>query len=613
MSSKLFKDFPEISSKEWKEKVTTDLRGADFDKKLVWRTTEGFKVLPYYLKEDVNSLKNTNSEPSEFPYTRGSRKDNNWMIRQNFMVSDQPEEANINAHAALQKGADAIGFQLSDEAVADPTFIASLLSGLPLAETCLHLTGLQDPVGFYEQLCIYLDAENLDAASLNGSMGVDPFGALSLEGELDDTSFSAFADLVLLAAKKTPSFRIIGVNPCLFQDGGSTISQELGFGLSMANEYMDQLASHGCSTEQAMNTMLFSFASGPNYFMEIAKLRAARWLWSLICKEWGIPEEKIKMTIHSQTAKWNLSVYDPYVNVLRSTTEAMSASLAGANVISVHPYDAAFKEENEFSGRIARNLQIILKEEAYFDKVGDPAAGSYYIETLTDQLAGQAWQIFQELEKAGGFLEGFKKGMIQDRIADSLNAKKERVAARKDSILGVNQYPNFNEMILDQATLAPSEKAGETSYKALGQYRIAEDFEALRMQTEKSGKRPKVFLLKYGDPAWMTARAMFAGNFFAVAGYEIIDTPGFDSIEEGIEAATESGAEIVVLCSSDKAYAEVGKTVHEAIHNSSETVIAGYPKECIEDLQSAGIKHFIHVRTNLLSELKSFQKLLNIN
>lgn len=613
MSSKLFKEFPEISSREWKDKVTSDLKGADFEKKLVWRTSEGFNVLPYYLEEDTASLKNKQANTSEFPYIRGSKKDNNWMIRQNFTVSEQVEDANKNALEALEKGAGAVGFHLSEAVVQAKTLFAALLPGISLDDTCVHFTGVENPVAFYKLLCEYMDSEELDPSSLKGSMGVDPLGNLSLNGEEDKLSTEALSQLVLKAAGLTPYFRIVAVNPCLFQDGGASLTQELGFGLSMANEYMDQLTSHGCSAEQAMRTMMFSFASGPNYFMEIAKLRAARWLWSLICKEWNIPEEHIKMTIHSQTAKWNLTLYDPYVNVLRSTTEAMSASLAGADVISVHPHDTVYNQENEFSGRIGRNLQIILKEEAYIDKVGDPAAGSYYIETLTDQIAEQAWLIFQEVEKAGGYTEAFKQGIIQDNVAESLTAKKERAAARKLSILGVNQYPNFNEMVLDQVVnQAETAEEGGKSFRSIGQFRIAEDFEALRLQTEKSGKRPKVFLLKYGDPVWMTARAMFAGNFFAVAGYEIIDSPGFDTLEEGIDAARKTGAEIVVLCSSDGAYAEIGKTVYEAMQNTSETVIAGYPKDCIIDLQGAGLKHFIHMRSNLLETLREFNSIMGL-
>lgn len=612
MSSKLFKEFPRISSKEWKDKVIADLKGADFEKKLVWRTSEGFNVLPYYTHEDLEGKVNAVANTASFPYIRGNDQDNNWQIRQNFLVAD-PAMVNKQAIEALAKGANVLGFDMSGTTSIYPKLITYLLSGIDVATTCLNFTALKDPARFYEELIHYLESENINPADLKGSLGIDTLGELSLTGEENDIGPETLSNLVKKASQSSPGFRIIGVNASIFQDGGASLTQELGFGLALANDYMDQLTSSGCTAEQAMRSILFTFATGPNYFMEIAKLRSARWLWSVICKEWGIPEEQIKMTIHSQTAKWNHTVYDPYVNVLRSTTEAMSASLAGADVISIHPHDTTFKQENDFSARIARNLQIILKEEAYFDKVADPASGSYYIETLTDQIAEQAWNLFQELEISGGYRQAFKNGTIQDRILESLTAKKQKAAARRDSILGVNQYPNFNEMILDQLEPQSNAVPGTTSYKPITQYRISEDFEALRLQTEKSGKRPKVFLLKYGDPVWMTARAMFAGNFFAVAGYEIIDTPGFETLEKGIEAARNSEAEIVVLCSSDKAYAEIEDSVIQKLVDKTEIVIAGYPKDSIEDLKSAGIKSFIHVRSNILDVLTEFNKLLDIN
>lgn len=613
-NSNLFKDFPEVSSSEWKDKVFADLKGADFDRKLVWHTSDGFNVMPYYLQEDIDQLDHIKSGPAEFPYIRGRQSEgNNWKIHQEIQVDGQAKKANKKALDAIKKGATSIGFVLAENEVLDKNGISELLREIPLPDLDLHFKGVADPQSFFKHMIKLAEESKLDIASLSGSMDLDPIGELALKGEIDETVFSSAADLIKIAMQHTPLFKILGVKANLFQNGGASITQELGYGLSMANEYMDRLSAKGLTPAEVMSSMQFTFAVGPNYFMEIAKLRSARWLWSVICKEWGIDPQKINMALHSETATWNLTLYDPYVNVLRGTTEAMSASLGGADSISVKPFDSAYNEENTFSSRVSRNLQIILKEEAYFDKVADPAAGSYYIESLTDSIAEQAWKLFSELENKGGYLEAFKEGVIQEQIDQSLATKKERAAARRDSILGVNQYPNFNEMVLDQYKPETLERSvGETTYKPIGQYRIAEDFETLRLQTEKSGKRPKVFLLKYGDPIWMTARAMFAGNFFAVAGYEIIDSSGFDTIEEGIKAAKEAESDIVVLCSSDKEYASIGPVVHEAMKAMSEIVIAGYPKDCMEDLQQAGINHFIHIKTNILAKLKEFNSILEI-
>ncbi|MFO7959616.1 MAG: methylmalonyl-CoA mutase family protein [Nitriliruptoraceae bacterium] len=366
--------------------------------------------------------------------------------------------------------------------------------------------------------------------------------------------------------------------------------------------------------EDLAATMLFSFASGPNYFMEIAKLRAARWLWRAVCKEWGVDEKQIQMYIHSRTASWNLTLYDPHVNMLRTTTETMSASLGGSDAITVHPFDNTYKEENAFSSRIARNTQLVLKEEAYFNKVADPAAGSYYIEQLTASIAEQAWKHFLETEDRGGYIEAFQKGWIQEQVSASAEVKRSKASSGRTSILGVNKYPAFAELVLNQGISLPVKKRYENAtYPPLQPFSAAEEIEQLRLQTEKSKKRPKVFLLKYGEPAWMTARGMFAGSFFACAGYEIIDNRGFDSVEEGIAAAHKAKADIVVLCSADAAYPDTAPVVHEAMKGSAEVVIAGYPKDSVEQLRQQGVHHFIHVKSNLLEELQKFQSLLNIN
>lgn len=613
MSPKLFNRFPVINSREWKDKVISDLKGADFEKKLVWRTSEGFDVRPYYREEDIKFMNGVATDPGFFPFIRGKEKEgNDWSIREDFKVNDKPEEVNGRISEALNRGAGSIGFNFSKESPINTDFLQKLLANIQIDIIDIHFTGIRNPILFYDNLIKYLENSSIDASKLRGSLGVDPIGKTTLEGEFDKEAFKAIKDLFSKVHKRSPQFKILGINAHIFQDGGSTLIQELAFGLSVANEYMGKLTSNGLNPEDVMKSMLFSMATGPNYFMEIAKLRAARWLWSVICKEWGINKEKIEMHIHSRSANWNLSIYDPFVNVLRTTTETMSASLGGSNSISVLPYDRSFKEENSFSGRVARNIQIILKEEAYFDKVADPAAGSYYIETLTDNIAEQAWKLFQEIEKEGGYLNAFKNGIIQEQINQSLSDIKTRASERKESILGVNQYPNMNETVLDQYTPQMVKSgSGKSTFTPIGQFRIAEEFEALRMQTEKSGKRPKVFLLKYGPPVWMTARAMFAGNFFACAGYKIIDSQGFETIESGIEAANKANADIVVLCSSDDSYSESAPAAQKALIKS-EIVIAGYPKETIEALKQQGIKHFIHVKSNLLEELKKFQDIFDI-
>jgi methylmalonyl-CoA mutase len=360
--------------------------------------------------------------------------------------------------------------------------------------------------------------------------------------------------------------------------------------------------------------MRFSFATGSNYFMEIAKLRAFRYLWAKILEAYGVENETAKTYIHAMNASRNKTVYDPFVNMLRTTTETMSASLGGADSITVLPYDTLFEEPNDMAVRVARNQQIILKEESFFDKVADPAAGSYYIENLTNNLIRKSWDLFLEIDEKGGYIPVFQSGEISDRIRQEASNYDLNVAIRKQSILGVNQFPNPTEHLNDEIS---DEVFNHNNDKdiSLKPYRAAKALEALRHNTDlfaMKNKRPQVWMFTYGDLSKRLARAQFAGNFFAAAGYEIVNHNGFPTLEEGIEAARNDKPEIVVLCSSDDAYETMSLPVFEALKDQCIVVLAGYPKNIIEKLKAAGMEHFIHVKSNLPEELSKYQSLLGI-
>jgi len=358
-------------------------------------------------------------------------------------------------------------------------------------------------------------------------------------------------------------------------------------------------------------------AIGPDYFMEIAKLRAARYLWAKIIEVYE-PECKIeaKMRIHSITSDYNQTIYDPYVNMLRSTTEAMSAVLGGTDSLSVLPFNIQFDEANPFSERIARNQQIVLKKESYLDKVADPSAGSYFIENLTNSIIDETWALFLKVEEKGGYFKAFEQGFIQSQINETVQKRNDNLANRREILLGTNQYANTKEKAKEIIKTTPKKAGIGQSTKSkiaepIVQCRNAEGFEKLRFATENAAKTPKVFLFTYGNLAMRKARAGFASNFFACAGFDLIDHLGYPTIAEGIETAKKSGAEIVVICSSDDEYPVITKEIVEGLKGKI-IVIAGYPKDSMEQLQSLGIKHFIHVKSNVLETLKSFQKELGI-
>ena len=372
----------------------------------------------------------------------------------------------------------------------------------------------------------------------------------------------------------------------------------------------------GVEPTLAASKIKFNLGVSENYFMEIAKFRAARMLWAEIVKQY---EPKCDcacmMCVNATTTSYNMTMFDSYVNLLRTQTEAMSAALAGVYSIVVNPFDVTYETPTEFSERIARNQQLLLKEESHFDKVVDPSAGSYYIEQLTSSLADVAWKLFLKVENEGGFLAAVKAGTVQDDI-NATNAKRHGDAAkRKEFILGTNQFPNFTETSEGKAPLACgcgcgcSSKEGEKPFKSIQTSRLAADFEALRLETEHSAKVPTAFMLTIGNLAWRQARAQFSSNFLACAGYKIIDNLGFETVEEGVDAALKAGADIVVLCSSDDEYATYAVPAFKYLNGKAMFIVAGAPA-CMEELQSAGIENFIHVKCNVLETLKAYNKQL---
>ncbi len=625
---KLFAEFPPVTTEQWMEKITADLKGADFDKKLVWRTNEGFSVKPFYRQEDLENLSTlNNSEPGAFPYLRGVKTDNSWRVRQNIYVKD-PVEANKKALDLLEKGVEAIGYDIPAKLVTEDNILTLIQN--------IHLDKIE--VNFNTQYTKYklivntivdlvLD-QNLDITKVQGSINYDPFQHLMLNKEFHVDSFHIACELVDMC-KLLPEFKVLNINAQVLGNNGAYIAQELGFALAWGNQFM-KLANADDVVLSVSKKIKFNLSVGSNYFLEIAKFRAARLLWAKIMKAYNpvsmyechsLCEEDTechcatKMHIHAITTEWNLTIYDAYVNMLRTQTEAMSAALGGVDSMTVLPFDTPFKDGDEFSERIARNQQLLLKEESYFDKIVDPAAGSYYIETLTASIAEQAWKIFLEVEDKGGFYKCIQSGYVQDEIEKSAKARLAAIAARKEILLGTNQFPNFNENVAEKTQSKtklefPKDKASEQPVKTLSINRGSQEFDALRLDTEKLGKRPKVFMLTIGNLAMRLARAQFSSNFFACAGYEIIDNLGFDTVEAGVKAAREAFADIIVLCSSDDEYATYAPQAHVLIEDKEIFVVAG-AMACMDELKKQGIIHFINVRSNVLETLTEYNAMLS--
>ena len=611
-SERQFTEFPPVPTEKWEEVITADLKGADYERKLVWKTGEGFNVRPYYRAENLEGIKFLGSQAGEFPYVRGTHAHNRWRVHQTVSVVC-PKEANAEALKILNAGVDSLGF-----CIASADFSAADLDML-LKDICIPAVEItfcgEKMANVAELVLAKVEKEGIAKEDVRIAFCIDPLvKGLSSKGDFCSPNGEKCIARIVELIHKTKEYkhvRIVTVAGQTFGNSGSTIVEELAFTLSAGHDYLVRLTDAGLDVDAAARKLRFSFSVSSNYFMEIAKFRAARMLWANIVKGYGPAKNcACKMQIHAETSRWNQTVYDPYVNMLRGTTEAMSATIAGVHSLEVMPFDASFENPTEFSKRIARNVELLLKNESHFDQVVDPAGGSYYVENLTQSIAAEAWKLFLEIEEKGGYTEAYKAGLIVERIKASAAAKDKNIATRRQTLLGANQYPNFTEVAGKEIT-AESVTRKQAEGNVLVPYRGAMAFEEMRLQVDRSGKEPKAFMLTCGNLGMARARSQFSCNFFACAGIKVIDNTYFKSIEEGAKAALESKAQIVVVCASDDDYAEAAPKVKELLGGKAILVVAGAPA-CAPELEAQGITNFINVKSNVLETLKFYLKEMGI-
>ena len=611
---KLFSDFTAPSAQEWRAKIEVDLKGADYQKKMVWRTNEGFSMEPFYRKEDVDKLPLVNALPGEFPYVRGNKAaDNAWHVRQNIKCAC-PKEANAKALDILDKGVDSLGFCIpADKLSAE--YIEQLLDGIYVE--CVELnfhTCQRHSLELARLLDAYFRAKGADLTKIEGSIAFDPLEKLLTKG-VDRSALLADGKQIIEIFAEYPNFRALAVNAFKLTDAGAYSYQDLGYALAWGNEYLNSLTELGVAPETVAGNLKFNLGINGVYFMEIAKLRAARMLWAQVVAQYTADKEAAKMHVCAYTTTYNQTIFDSYVNLLRSQTETMSAALGGVESIVVRPFDLPYETPTEFAERIARNQQLLLKDECHFDRMVDVAGGSYFIEELTAALAQQVWKLFLSVEEAGGFLKAAQAGTIQTAINETNKTRHANAGKRKEFLLGTNQFPNFTEKSEGKQPAACCCACGGgkegTDTVAIQSTRLASDFEALRLTTEQAPKTPVAFMLTIGNLAMRQARAQFSCNFLAAAGYKVIDNLGFPTVEEGVDKAIEAGADIVVICSSDDEYAEYAIPAFKYLDGRAMFVVAGAPA-CAEELKAAGIENFIHVRVDQLQTLKAYNQKLGI-
>jgi methylmalonyl-CoA mutase len=458
MSNELFDDFEAVSSKQWKQKIQFDLNGTDYNNALVWKSNEGISVKPFYPPEDLNAFKEI-SNPNLDP----------WRICQSIYVADV-EKSNSNALFAIENGADSIKFIIPSDAVS----IESLLKDIDLNVVHLHFELLFLSETYIELLSnisgkpkVYVHTDIIGNLAQNGNW----FHNLK-------NDFSSFESIV----KRT---RLFGVNAILYQNAGANMVQQLAYALAHANEYLVYLKNVNADEElkKPYFQVIFNVSIGSNHFFEIAKLRALRLLWKTLVSKYSMNTD---CHIIATPTKRNKTLYDHNINMLRTTTEYMSAILGGADTVCSMPYDAFYHKSNAFGERISRNQLLILKHESHFDKVNNPADGTYYIEHLTLQLAEKSLELFKDIESNGGFLKQLKEGTIQRKIKESASKEQKQFDSGEEILVGTNKYQNPNDKMAHELELYPFVKTNprKTLIEPIIEKRLSETLEQKRLKNE---------------------------------------------------------------------------------------------------------------------------------
>lgn len=586
--------FPSASIEDWKTKSEESLKGRKIET-LAKDTYEGIKLKPLYTRQDQ-------TETSPFPAQGDFRRGVNALgyVSQEWKVAQKihAEELKISLQKAIEKGQTAISFVLDDSTLSQIEDLVEFHGKYPY---CLN--GKEHHGRLINTISRFDSA--VDGA---GFIAQDPIAILAEMGAAEDKVNVAYAELyetVTKALQTVPNIRTILVDTTPYHNGGANAIQELALAICTGVMHIEELSDRGLSLDTILSKLVFQFSIGANFFMEVAKLRAARVLWSKVTEAYGAVNQGI--VISATTSSYTKTVFDPYVNMLRSGNEAFAAVLGGVQYLHVSPFDEP-EGATGFSERIARNTQLILSEEAHLTKTVDPAGGSWYIEHLTYGLADKAWQLFLEIDEKGGIYEGLKEGWIQSEIASVRKKRIDAVATRKQTIVGTNKYADING---DSLNIQEEKSEKATGFiKPIPQGRLSQVFERLRQKAillKKKGISPVVGLITLGDLKSHKMRLDFVQGFLSPGGIESRVSGEIIGSTDAVDFIKETSLRHYVICGSNEQYEAFGLAVVEQLKESYSNVqlyLAGIPEEKGK-WQQAGIKDFIHVKSNCYETLSS--------
>ncbi|GAB3682190.1 methylmalonyl-CoA mutase family protein [Saccharopolyspora tripterygii] len=575
-------EFPEPTHEQWQVQVHKVLERSGLigeeppsgpvEGVLNSTTHDGVRVRPLYTSAPADP-----GLPGLAPFVRGSRPQGGvaegWDVRQRHEHPDVAE-TNREVLADLHNGVSSLWLRLGAGGIAVGD-LADALNGVHLDMIGVSLDAGAEFATAAEALLDLAAEQGVPAGELRGNLGADPLAVQARTGVTGDRD--AAVALAQRCAAEFPQLRALSVDALPFHDAGGSDAAELGCSLAAGVTYLRWLTEAGLDVDTAAAQLEFRYAASADQFLTIAKLRAARRLWEQVTRSSGVSEPARAQVQHAVTSQAMLTRRDPWVNMLRATIATFAAGVGGAQSVTTLPFDAAIGLPDDFARRVARNTQALLLEESHLAQVIDPAGGSWYVESLTDELARKAWAWFQRIEAVGGLPEALESGLVGEEIEDIWQERRAAVARRSDAITGVSEFPNLDEELLER-TPAPERPGG-----GLPVHRYAEDFEALRDAADASsaetGERPSVFLATLGSLAAHNARASFARNLFAAGGLDATEAGPTESIDEVLAAY--SGAPVVCLCSSDKIYAERAADTALALKQAgAETVLlAGKPND----------------------------------
>ncbi len=621
-------DFEAATREQWLKLVDKAIKGADFEKKLVTRTQDGIRVEPLYRREtSVPGLQG--ALPGHAPFTRGTSATVaglGWEIRQRIGAPD-PDTANRQMLVELDGGANGIILDIEAAGqtgcrISSASDMTAAISGMRLDLAPLELrAGLGAPDAA-RHLLAALSGLDIPPKSAQVFLGLDPIGTLARWGTLPLPIEKALAETIALARDaraQMPSVRSVRADATVYHEAGATEAFELAALGSTLIAYLRAFEAAGVSPADALGQISFALSSDTDLFATVAKLRAARHLIWRIADASGAGDAAANIHLSAHASFRIMAKRDPWTNMLRSTLACAGAVLGGADAITVLPFTAALGEADDFARRCARNIQIVLQEESWLGRVVDPMGGSWYIESLTDEMAKTAWAILQEIESKGGILAALDQGFIQDRVAADAAKRANAIATGRKDLTGVSAFPILGD---DGVKVKPLRTApavsGKQMVRPLAPHRLAEPFEALRDAADahaaKSGDELRVFLASIGQVIDHTARSTWIKNYLAAGGIASLTSDGYASADEAAKAFKASGATAACICSSDALYAEHAEATAKALIAAGAKLVlmAGRPGEAEASLKAAGVDQFLFAGADAVAILKGLQDKLGV-